>query len=1168
MFHEANALFRVEINRTAPTAREPVFEDFLAVIAQIPTSRGKDYIEAAVRLQYVTTYLQLSDVSRAMEEMKKSEAAFNSWCAEFNITDRDAVPHSAGMLCAALEFRNNHMQKLEWAETISDYMERVGSSKTGICLSTAAESAYALYESTNEEEYLVKCFSLYKRVEHFDENVSEDICDLVQHRIALIGVTYRNVGDRQKSLEWIDGFFKRYPYFALPGELQQLHTKRALLLRGLRKLAEAEQADSIAAELNGKGPSFGKWMNLSFNNTLNPSTSTNHASEYDPEDEEVDLAFTSFWAPIIGDRNRVADTVFGLLYDWSLEDVVAGRITVEQFRNMMNISESQLKDSDMHGRGGKEIINSMKSKEPGSISSLLLPPDARSEISQEARRGLVVDWLSNAPKGQRNNRIFCLLMLHEIRQCHFSDQHLWDLQIIELEHLLEFYPKLPGQMREVCRSYVSTWYCALALAYEVQLGEAPNFSDPEKYDQLLKTEKYCELAVAELRKTHFPAQLALQQRLGAEICIRKIVRLEQLLREPWHTWQVDHHIIEPKQEFQREERTQQRQANGITASTVLVNPMDVAKEIAKIRSIGLEKIEESYKIFAVSELESWEGGLDVINERQAISKDNASFRNINFAIILLLMEARDPSQETISEIWNWVQKAKARSLARTIGRGRDIPPGLMSDIFRSNDARQKYEEMVVLQKRIQDAEPSARFDLRRQLDAKRRSMKTDPLLRRLIDLYEGTPLKMSEIAAIGRGAKCLNSIALIDWYYLPPYANVAGKMLLFTARAHSAPTMDILTTKLEHAYMWQVESLQNDGGKALCDIQTRNSFDNLLGGLVAPLSFRTKQDDVLVLCPSTVFLHRLPLHALLLKTSPLGEQDSFSPLIHRNPVVYIHSHSLLRSCFSATEHARHSPAAIKPQFLAGISKAHAAEYTNGRTSITDLAGVFNTPPMIDESASKTQFLTMAKQSRFLHLHTHCNWNPKNPLDHHVEFPQLEGAQGLVSPDDLKLTAREVFEMSLLPGAHVTMIACQGGLTDVQQGDEVMGLVPALLYSGASSTISTLWSIADKDGAAFSKLFFKHLIGQFEDQDNDESCPNSMNGGKEGACFVDMARALQGATVKMDRYGKSPLYSWASFILHGFWQLPLSNDDVRWMATRATDALKLSLEEKKRLGMVD
>ena len=124
--------------------------------------------------------------------------------------------------------------------------------------------------------------------------------------------------------------------------------------------------------------------------------------------------------------------------------------------------------------------------------------------------------------------------------------------------------------------------------------------------------------------------------------------------------------------------------------------MEIAKEISKIRQIGLEKIKEADKIYTDSELESWFYGLESINDRQGIAKFYNSFRTVHLAITLLLMEVGEISQETITEIWSWVQKSKARSLSRTIGRRSNIPPGLMNEILASTDALPIYEEMLDL----------------------------------------------------------------------------------------------------------------------------------------------------------------------------------------------------------------------------------------------------------------------------------------------------------------------------------------------------------------------------------------------------------------------------------------------------------------------------------------
>jgi CHAT domain-containing protein len=290
-------------------------------------------------------------------------------------------------------------------------------------------------------------------------------------------------------------------------------------------------------------------------------------------------------------------------------------------------------------------------------------------------------------------------------------------------------------------------------------------------------------------------------------------------------------------------------------------------------------------------------------------------------------------------------------------------------------------------------------------------------------------------------------------------------------------------------------------------------------------------------------------------------------LIHRNPVIYIHSLSLLRSSLSAAEHARYSPPKANPQFLAGISQADAtavvngrrSNYTAGRNSIKKLAELCKTPPRIDESGSKLDFITAMTQSRLLHLHTHCNWQFSDPLDHHVEFPNIHGAGREDKGPDLKLTAKEIFAIRLGAGTHVNMIACQGGLMEVKMGDEVMGLVPALLYSGATSTVSTLWSIADPDGARFSKLFFQSFFDQCKE--HSEAEPKSLEGVSDaqsdelqtkGTSFVDIAAAVQEAVIDMDPNGHESLYSWAAFVLHGFWMFSLSLEDVKRFAQASLD----------------
>jgi CHAT domain-containing protein len=1140
MFNEANALFRVELNRTPLADRESVVKEFLSQIAAIGSNLGRDHMESSVRLQWSASYMELGNAARVIEELTAAEAAFNKWCEEFNITDTWAVPQFHAIKCAELALVFDETEKLRLAEQFMEkFAQKFESSKTGTILSTASESASALYQATGKIEYLEKYFRLHELLEEYDEKVSEDLCELIVHRNYLISLTATILVDRQKSLEWIDGFFERYPYFEAPAELESLHRRRSIILHTLQRFDESKEAEKIADELKGLGPSLGKWMHMNFGTNISDQRKSSNSTRYDDEDEDDEVFFQA-WTAVAGDQEKVLNTAINLLHRWVAYDMRTGIVSPLMYQELMGITDGADDIGDAYVQhSDEEVDESVRS----TLLAALVPPDAATAEINIERWNLVVDWLSNPPKGQRMKRLFCLFMLREARQYNFSDKHLWDYRIRELEQIIEFHSRLPPRIYEATRTQHNAWLAALASTYMAKVVRTSDLNDPSVYALLLEAEKYCNMAVEDLRGNYQPGPLLMQQRLGAQICLLKITRLEERLAQ-----KVQGETTSTQCEPPDSDRT-----DNDSESTE-----DIENAIVALRNLGLEKVRESEEIATASELEaSWLDGLAGVKERQSVLEFQLSFWTVHNAIHLLLKE-REPTKDTITEIWNWVQKYKARSLARTIGTRTDIPPGLMDQILSSDKARPVFEEMISLQERIEAAPLKARFELRRQLDKTRSQMKKDPILRRLIDLREGSPLDLTDIKAIEEHAE--QPVVLVDWYYLPAYPdNTLSRLLLFTVKAGSTPTMDVLTTSIEDVEAWQDWFLNP---KQLRMLNTRQAFNEKLASLVAPLLHRSNKGDVLVFCPSAI-LHRLPLHALHVQVPVPGpDKHQSQPLIYRNPIVYIHSLSLLRSSYSAAQHAQFSPQKVNPQFLAGISEADATaivngrehNYTHGRNSIKELAQICNTAPKIDTSASKKDFIDVVTQSRLLHLHTHCNWQFADPLDHHVEFPNTRGGARADEDPNLKLTAKEIFGIRLLSGTHVNLIACQGGLMQVKMGDDVMGLVPALLYSGATSTVSTLWSIADGHGAEFSKQFFKSFLGQCqgESEEREEREAEAEERGDGTAslsstnsvCFVDIALAMQDAIKKMDPRWDEPLFSWAGFVLHGYWMFSLSLNDAK------------------------
>ncbi|KAH7031398.1 CHAT domain-containing protein [Microdochium trichocladiopsis] len=1114
MFNEANALFRQTLNRTPLENREIVVEEFLASIGNMPATTLKRYFEAVVRLQWAGTYFLLQKRDRAIEEMEKSAAAFNAFCDQFEVADRDAAPHVHAWAYELLAAVQDPTERLDRTEALAAELKRLGSGKLGMCLSAAADLSWAFYNYTKDKAYRERFFAFQAQLEEYDTNVSEDLCDLILHRNTLISATVSTMVDRQNSLEWIDGFLQKHVYFTAPTELASLYRNKALVLQTLRRTAEAKKADAVADRLDSPEHVQGrKWMHLGYLGTADPANTGADPDRDDFEDEDLEGPFFAPWIKTLGDPSRTAKVLCSLLRDWLLEDITSQRISEEEWKIIAGEAELS------------SVIFDTSSPRP-------LP-------ALEQRYASLCKWLANPPLGQRKRRLLALMELRDARQQTFAKGRLWDQQIAELTELLNLCETLPRQISIIFPHSRGSYLGALALAQMAKLESQLDLTTAASFEVVLReAEASSSRALDEFRRTNNLAQIAVQQRNAARICLWQILKL---------------HRLGQKSELTTESR--QDEASRLSA-------------INELREVGMQRIEEANHIFTQSELHaSRSDGLEAVNNRHALVTSNASFQTIQVAIALLLAEPGGPSERTITQVWTWVQKYKARSLARTIGARASDPPGLVSEIMAFPGSKALYEEMGRLQNQIDMAEQHERFELRRKMEHHRGLMKRDPLLRRVIDLREGNPFDGSELAVINKETG--EDVVLVDWmYHYSTFADAPGQFLLFTARCGSAPdmefrtTMDVLKTKAEDIAAWERTFLNPAEWKDipeenLASLKARIDLDHLLGELVAPLAQRTRPKDFLVLCPSTA-LHRIPIHALSIRDKDPREADMVDEktLSQRNSLVYIHSHSLLRSCFAATQFVHHLPvnrSALKPLFVSGIpvtelpdaGKPESGRFSAGRGRIRGLAEQFKTKPMIDDDGSKESLMESIPHSRLLHVHTHCQWKSSDPLDHHLE---LARPHDLVKPGESpveQLAAREVLGIRLSTATHVNMIACQGGVTEVKPGDEVMGLVPAFLHSGASSTVSTLWRISDVHGAEFSRSFFNSFIKQLKAKPSAKVGDDSTTG-TASTSFVNMAKAMRHAIRELDPDNQQPLYKWAGFVLHGFWEFPVSDEDRAWI----------------------
>ena len=1127
MVGEAMLVFRQEFHRTPLKDRVQKANEVIGTIANMPPNdHDQYYLLAEIKEQLTSTFVELQELSQVTQIAKECSQALDQWCEKNDIISKTDLPLYLSLQYDELSVVSDGLAKLKMAEDLSELARRASHRKLTQFLDLAAELALKLGSESKSKEMMEKFYFFRQRIEFENEFVLEDLCSLVGKRHDIQVAAAHNLVDRQKQLEWINGFFLKYPDFRSPWTMAQLYKQRALTLSSLKDDKGAAEAQKQAEQWSKSASKLRGVWHYNWANIIAPV----EGAQYDSEDE-VDSGYSTAELTKQGsspqESSRIITNLMHLVIDWAFQDVKQNLLGWKVVQQLFGMNDDLSKECQIGAAEEFQAILRTQDAVP-LFRKLFLPRSAEDSMS-EFRYQLLHNWLAHPPKGSRNIRLYWLIAFLESRQ----GTGFLDSEIVDIQRLLDLQAKLPRVLKSFTESRIPFWHAALSWRYMLKFWRGGSWALFDFWNLALKAQQSSEKSLEGFRKFDLPGQIAEQQRLLARLNWLKIRRLTIF------------------QALSSKSTHNNQEADVLTKlSADISSNMDVDNEMRRLRNQGLQWLYETDSILGASEREaSWEDGLGGIEKRAELAKQQQSYTTIQCAIQLLLSgpESNSP-QEDRKTLWELVQKYKTRQLSVAIGMYRPSPPGLVKNILSSKEYGPIYQKMIDLQNRISTVDAKDRFYLRRQLDAHRKEMKKHRPLRQLIDLREGTPIEIAELGDVSKGIGV--SVVFVDWYFVQEPIGLT-QLLLLTARSGETPIIDALDTHRKDVEDWIHKYLGNPGEnekRKISEEYVKDLFNKACGSLIAPLAERTQPGEVLVFCP-TEMLHRLPLHALDIEEEPL---------IRRNPVVYVHSHSLLRYSRLATEYAADLGAAVNPQFLSGIGGGGDRRFSAGRNSIIELASRFHSQPMIDGSSSKTRFLDRAQDSRLVHIHTHCMWDSTNPLDHHLVFPSLRSSatsfleitsttteqQGKVQ--DETLTAREIFALKLQPGLHVNLIACSGGLIDVQAGDEVMGLVPALLYSSASSTISTLWPIPDKVGANFSHYFFRNFAEQVQKAGQSMATlhENSEAQDRSKVRWVDMAMAMREAVMKLDPEQTKPLESWAGFVLHGFWMFHADDDSIK------------------------
>jgi CHAT domain-containing protein len=262
----------------------------------------------------------------------------------------------------------------------------------------------------------------------------------------------------------------------------------------------------------------------------------------------------------------------------------------------------------------------------------------------------------------------------------------------------------------------------------------------------------------------------------------------------------------------------------------------------------------------------------------------------------------------------------------------------------------------------------------------------------------------------------------------------------------------------------KLQAVRLDSGGLAEDIQTfRRLIDSpdsnqfleiskkLYGRLFEPLERSLKKNLIVV---SHGVLHYLPINALY---------DGKGYLIDRYSI-------------------RLMPSASAMKYLGGKKNAKAGgilsfgnpdlgnpklDLEYAQKEALDVAGIVpRSKVFVRKEATEEVLLSYGKDYRYLHFATHGQFDPEAPLKSALLLAPDAEHNGL-------LTVDTIYSLNL-DAELVTLSACETGLSQIANGDDLVGLTRGFLYAGSSSIVASLWKVDDLATSQLMTRFYREM----------------------------------------------------------------------------------------------
>jgi len=273
---------------------------------------------------------------------------------------------------------------------------------------------------------------------------------------------------------------------------------------------------------------------------------------------------------------------------------------------------------------------------------------------------------------------------------------------------------------------------------------------------------------------------------------------------------------------------------------------------------------------------------------------------------------------------------------------------------------------------------------------------------------------------------------------------------------HYVPLPLITDELLQHMVTWMQRLEHPTGRNQLSYIRLSEWYT----AVIAPLEEYLPQKRPVILAPFSI-LHVLPLAATRHPHTRRYIDEDYQ-------IAFVPSLSALRTIWDQQRRTWKEKQAVLHRLL-GVAYPGTPDSDHYLPNVLPEAEAIaehfiQVTPLYQEKATPEAVLAQGRDQDVIHFGCHGWFDPEHPEQ-----------SGLMLAGGWLTVQRIISELHLEQARVATLAACLSGFASLQSGDELIGLLQAILSTGVQTVVASLWTADDAATRVLFETFYAHLV---------------------------------------------------------------------------------------------